>query len=325
MCLFADILRLNLPWNASRDYGTLHVNKLLSLPLMFFFTAAEQWCLALRDAEPTNIGSGVSIIEFQERNGKEIARANKDWKHNILFCRERTNDLFEAVMRELKTGNGRGIDRIGGKVIVTGAPGIGKSAMLYRIMRLAFREKRKVVFDRRQDKEALVFLPRDDNTYECWKYNTFGGVSGVLDVLRDPEAFLLVDPGEAGGGPPISVAAATLIAASSNPKHFQQFGKNPFCAKMYMTNWTLGELLAVREYIDSPKLTEEDVRQRFSDVGGIVRHVYSKFYDSALKEQETKLKELPLEMFVNPEMAHACSTRKGVSHCIFTYYDVDDP
>jgi hypothetical protein len=65
--------------------------------------------------------------------------------------------------------------------------------MLYRIMREAFIEKRKVVLDRRQEGNAIIFLPKDDS-YECWKYVTFGRVSGILEVLDDPEAFLLVDP-----------------------------------------------------------------------------------------------------------------------------------
>jgi hypothetical protein len=120
--------------------------------------------------------------------------------------------------------------------------------MFYRVMRLAFKEKRKVVFDRRQERVALIFLPKNDS-YECWRYEpNNGAVGGDLDVLSDPEAFLLVDPGGKAGvpEPPISVAAATLIAASPNPHHFEQFCKNPFCKKMYMANWTVDELLAVR-------------------------------------------------------------------------------
>jgi hypothetical protein len=58
----------------------------------------------------------------------------------------------------------------------------------------------------------------------------------TLEVLDDPEAFLLVDPsGKSGGGePPISVAAATLIAASSNPKHFEQFETYPHSKMLFM-------------------------------------------------------------------------------------------
>jgi hypothetical protein len=91
-----------------------------------------------------------------------------------------------------------------------------------------------------------------------------------------------------------------------------------------VANWTLSELLAVREVMN-PGLSEGDVRQRYSDVGGIPRHVFSESYPGVLTDQETTVRELPLEMFVNPEMAQACSNRKGVSHCISTYYDVDDP
>jgi hypothetical protein len=82
---------------------------------------------------------------------------------------------------------------------------------MFRVMREAFQEKRKVVLDRRPQKYAFVFLPKNDS-YECWKFYISGGVGGTLDVLDDPEAFLLVDPsGKACvGEPPIS-AAATLI------------------------------------------------------------------------------------------------------------------
>jgi hypothetical protein len=197
--------------------------------------------------------------------------------------------------------------------------------MLYRIMREAFREKRTVVFDRRQEGDALIFLPKNDS-YECWRYRTFGRVDSTLDVLRDPETFLLVDPsGKAGGGePPISVRASTLIAASPNPDHFQQFAKNPSCARLYMSNWTLGELLAVRRFVN-PNLSEVDVIQRFSDVGGIMRHVFGEFYAGVVKDQETRVEELSLELLNDPDRAQACVNRKGVSHRVFTYGDVDNP
>jgi hypothetical protein len=278
----------------------------------------------LRDADVLDIGSGVSIIDFQTRNGNKLERADRAWKHNILFCRKRTDDLFNVVMHALKTGDidddGEKIG--GGKVIVTGAPGIGKSAMLYRVMREAFKEKNKVVLDRRQDKEVLVFLPKDDDTYECWKFYISGGVGGTLDVLRDPEAFLLVDPsgGKDGGEPPINIAAATLITASPNPTHHKQFGKNPFCKKMYMANWNPDELLAIRKYMDPMDISEEDVGRRFAEVGGIVRHVYSDMFDDILETQERKVNGLSMEKLADVTFAKAdLDDEGGVSHFVFTY------
>jgi hypothetical protein len=49
------------------------------------------------------------------------------------------------------------------------------------------------VLDLRQEGDALTFLPKNDS-YECLRYKSFGRVDGTLDVLRDPETFLLVDP-----------------------------------------------------------------------------------------------------------------------------------
>jgi hypothetical protein len=193
--------------------------------------------------------------------------------------------------------------------------------MLYRVMREA---KRAVVFDRRQQREALIFLPKN-SSYECWRYKSpTRAVDGDLDVLRDPEAFLLVDPtGKASGLEPPVTPAATLLTASSNPAHYQHFMKNPLSLKTYMRNWTLRELLAVRKRIGAA-LSEEDVRQRFAEVGGIVRHVFTKNYAGVLCEQEDRVKELSLEKLIDQDLAHASVGRSGVSNCVFTY-DVTDP
>jgi hypothetical protein len=77
-----------------------------------------------------------------------------------------------------------------------------------------------------------------------------------------------------------------------------------------MANWTLDELLAVREYIDSPNLSE-DVCQRFAEVGGIVRHVYSDKYARVLKEQKDKVNELSMELLTNETLAQASLTSQG--------------
>jgi hypothetical protein len=45
----------------------------------------------------------------------------------------------------------------------------------------------------------------------------------------------------------------------------------------------------------SPNLSEEQARQRFAEVGGIVRHVFSESYAKVLSDQEDRVKELKLE------------------------------
>jgi hypothetical protein len=73
---------------------------------------------------------------------------------------------------------------------------------------------------------------------------------------------------------------------------------------MYMANWTLAEVLAAREHIGAD-LSEEDVRQRFIDVGGIVRHVYSEKYAGVLEEQQKKVNKLSLELLTDQNLAQA--------------------
>jgi hypothetical protein len=90
---------------------------------------------------------------------------------------------------------------------------------------------------------------------------------------------------------------------------------------MYMANWTPEELLAVRKHINTT-LSEEDVRQRFVEVGGIVRHVFNKDYTDVLMKQEDRVKELSLELLIDQNLAKASLERLGVSNYVFTY-DVD--
>jgi hypothetical protein len=99
--------------------------------------------------------------------------------------------------------------------------------------------------------------------------------------------------------------------------------KSPLSLKTYMHDWTLRELLAVRKHI-STVLSEEDVRQRFAEVGGIVRHVFTKDYADVLCEQEDRVKELSLEKLIDQDLAHASVGRSGVSNYVFKY-DVTDP
>jgi hypothetical protein len=71
--------------------------------------------------------------------------------------------------------------------------------------------------------------------------------------------------------------------------------------------------------IKSPILTEDDVCQRFLEVGGIVRHVFSDKYKDVLDEQKDKVGELSMELLADESLAGASLTRKGVSHFVLTY------
>jgi hypothetical protein len=94
---------------------------------------------------------------------------------------------------------------------------------------------------------------------------------------------------------------------------------------MYMANWTLDELLAVRKYIDSPNFTEQAVYHRFAEVGGIVRHNYSDMYEDVLEKQEKKVNKLSMEKLGDEAFAQAdLDDEGGVSNFVFTY-DVTKP
>jgi hypothetical protein len=41
-----------------------------------------------------------------------------------------------------------------------------------------------------------------------------------------------------------------------------------------------------------------------------------------MEDQETRVKELSLELLINPDLARARVNRRGVSHRVFTYDDV---
>jgi hypothetical protein len=115
--------------------------------------------------------------------------------------------------------------------------------MLFRVMRIAFEEERTVAFDCRHERVAFFSLPKH-GSYECWRYkSSTGTVSGDLDLLKDLEVFLLVNPrGKATGiEPPINVVAATLIAASSIPAPYQQFVKKRH-SKKYI--WPTGRRMS---------------------------------------------------------------------------------
>jgi hypothetical protein len=129
--------------------------------------------------------------------------------------------------------------------------------------------------------------------------------------------------GEAPGfPPPITVTAATLIAAPPNHDNYREFMKKTSCKRLYMTNWTLDELNAVRGYID-PDMTEKDVSQSFAEVGGIVRHVFRGDFGGLISERNKKVNELSLKLLEN--IQGLVFGRHEVSPLVFTYDKVEDP
>lgn len=97
----------------------------------------------------------------------------------------------------------------------------------------------------------------------------------IEDILltADPLTTLYFFEPEKSTEEPFFVNIPTMITVSPNSTRYHEFIKQKSAARLYMPVWLEDELLAVRKHI-LPKPTEEEVKERFKEFGGIFRYVF---------------------------------------------------
>jgi hypothetical protein len=174
------------------------------------------------------------------------------------------------------------------RVCGVGTSGIGKTVCTPVLIKMLLERQTKVVYHVRTLRKfgwIYEFLPG---------YRGGGGASSVvtnvypertawssIPTMDDPSAYYVVDPGNSTDScdPPCLFRPKVIIVASPDARHWgdRQFSKrrvNSYGTRTYFPLWELDELLDARSHL-GPRMTEEQVKDRYARVGGIPSHVFA--------------------------------------------------
>jgi hypothetical protein len=221
-----------------------------------------------------------------------IPRTKSLERHDVVI-RPLTEAFWSACVQLALEGSGH--------VCAVGTPGIGKSASIPYLIYLLLSMKRAVVFLlRTNDKTNWYYeftsTPQMPSPYSC-QIHPEATVHWNIPSLQDPEAFCIIDPGATSDScNPGALAAKLIIVSSPDSKRwggsaFSKIGLGYHGGQfLYYPLWSLDELLAVRSVLNQ-QVTEEQVRQRYYNVGGVPRDVFYG-YETALSEQDSAVAAL---------------------------------
>jgi hypothetical protein len=168
----------------------------------------------------------------------------------------------------------------------------------------------------------VVIRQIGDSEMQVWdlkekRVSVFDGNSrGLLSCFDPQKSLYLYEPGSSLNGPHYEgLSIPTVCSVSPDIRRFKEFAKNG-AVKLYMPTWTLSELLAVRRFASDrhPQeilLTEEDIKQRFSEFGGIFRHVFSSDVETIRRQQDEAVALLDPKKFLLDNI-----DREHMSHLI---------
>lgn len=246
--------------------------------------------------------------------GHDWPLGGKEAHDNKRFLIERPcwRPLWKAVLAKAATGSAG--------AIVSGTPGIGKSWFANFML-----------LQRAQDSQAGRTVLHDGKAYTITNFVGYGVESVatrqqtpdcVLEALPKPW-YIYDPPEEEGNGGVVQQHAFVVITASPNPHHYKALAKVGG-ATFFMQPWTLLELEAVRDVmvLQSGVLSAEQVEERYQELGGVSRYVFSDEYSALLDSVEKAARSAKLKWVIDSLGADAGSLPPD-KHKLFRYNVVD--
>lgn len=199
----------------------------------------------------------VTVLKLRDGVQWSLAEASSE-----LFVRKCNLDLFKIGWDLAST-----LDPIIRGYTIYGNPGIGKSWFLsYWLYRLA-QEQKTVCFESMEQNGAWLFQP--DGTVSSFNPNWRGNFP--QEILMDSKSFYLFDPAGKNPREPTQTAAFTVVAASSDPRHYFQFNKRNRNKKFIMPPWTEAEIDRILPHL--PHLESSKVKELFAKYGPIPLYI----------------------------------------------------
>ena len=211
-----------------------------------------------------------------------------------LVIRSITQPFWEECIRVVTTPG------MHFRVCAVGTPGIGKTSSTPFLIRMLLKEKHTVVYRRLSAAYFWEFAWNNEEGYVVRVHPKIRDISDV-DCLNDPSTFYIVDPGSTRNNcaPDTEFEARTIIVSSPNDHNWgsADFEKQrgPVIGMFrYFPIWSWKEILKARPYLSSSDLSEEEVTERFRQVGGVPRHVFlpKAAFDLCLQSQNDAVRAL---------------------------------
>ena len=226
---------------------------------------------------------------------RDVLSIEDETKNNVILRHNVTEEFWREVISAAEKF----------RVCALGTSGIGKTTSTCILIRLLLENKHIVLYHvRSYAKDEFVYM------------FTFLESTGEIDVqvvpedqfrhmkpeFNNPSIYYVVDPGDTFDrcNPPVKYKGKVIIVTSPDDRHW---GGTTFRKKRrvsgtfrYYPVWEIHELLSARIFFEST-LSEEDIIDRFEQVGGIPRNIFcskDEFLD-ILEDQALAINDLTNE------------------------------
>ena len=179
------------------------------------------------------------------------------------------------------------------RVAAVGTPGIGKTASTPFLIRMLLEQGQTVIYlIRTKDKSDWFyeFVPQSDGTVTT---NVYPEKTDTTDIesLCDPSTYYIVDPGKTKDNcdPSAKFQAKVIIVPAPDSSHWggSEFDKERdglMGEFRFFPTWSYEELLLAWPIL-RPDMTEDQVRDRFYQFGGVPRHIFGFVRDNHIARQ----------------------------------------
>ena len=195
------------------------------------------------------------------------------------------------------------------RVCALGTPGVGKTTTTCILIRLLLEMNNTVVYHVRKIKSngyVYMFTPTRSNSLNM-KINAKVIRESAFDYnddeINQPSICYVVDPGKTKDNCDLDAdfQGKVIIVASPDDRHwggseFEKERRGVMGTFLFFPVWNLQELIKAMPYVDS-SLSEPGVEERYHEVGGIPRHIFTKnaTFAKVLKRQENAINRLTEE------------------------------
>lgn len=180
-----------------------------------------------------------------------------------LVTREASRGACESAIDWLRDGGPSSC------AMLLGSPGIGKSWSLLYCLRVLLLRGEKVLFVSRKNDKCILFERKEDN--DAYVAISFSGQSTKPVEYADADTWVLVDPLEDRNDVP-DVKGMMILCASFDKKF--SFNQEDKYKKFYVEMCSEEECIVWKKALAIETLSEDEVRHRFSQVGGVPRYLF---------------------------------------------------
>ena len=214
---------------------------------------------ALSKADETNISKSFDVIKLKY-SISDIQDCSV--MSNCIFVRSFYKELFDRFMEEKKT-------------VLLGNPGIGKSMFQYYLLWRLCKDKSEItdVVFRQLGPNLYMYLLRKKTAYIVRL--TMGCTVQFFKGWSKTPIYLF-DPQQEECAPFIKFAPICMyfLSVRRESKYHEYKKQEGFSRSLYMSPYTLQELVHIQKYAADPKFDEQLVCDRFNHIGGLIRYVF---------------------------------------------------